>query len=142
VNNAVARVAGLLAIAVVGAVAAAQFTSVIDSRLPASTLSSQARHAVAQARGRTLVTDARDVPPAQRARVHATLEDASIKAYHVGVGISGLLTIVGGLISLGGIEGRLIHVKAKGCPGGAICGASEDVRVQHLPRKPAPARAG
>ena len=42
VNNAVARVAGLLAVAAVGAVCAAQFASTIDSKLPAAQLSPRA----------------------------------------------------------------------------------------------------
>jgi EmrB/QacA subfamily drug resistance transporter len=143
VNNAVARVAGLLAIAVVGAVCAAQFSSTINSRLPEQTLSPQARQAVADAKSKTLVTDVSGVPPRDRPRVHSVLESASVKAFHVGVGIGGLLTIAGGLISLVGIEGRLLRVKAEGCPGGAICGAGEEVRLQHLRRKAAAAvRAG
>jgi hypothetical protein len=129
VNNAVARVAGLLAIAVVGTVVAAQFTHVIDSRLPQSSLGPQTRHVVEQARSRSLVTNVSGVPPADRPRVHDTLESASVKAYRVGMAITGLLTIAGGVISLIGIEGRLIRVKARGCPGGAICGAGEDVRL-------------
>jgi hypothetical protein len=53
------------------------------------------------------------------------------------MGIGGLLAIAGGLVSLVGIEGRkrvVVHpVKAECCPGGAIVGASEEVRVGRLP---------
>jgi EmrB/QacA subfamily drug resistance transporter len=142
VNNAIARVAGLLAIAVVGAVCAAQFAHTIDSRLPPSSLGPHARHAVAEAKRRTLAVDDSGVPARERPRVHTVLESASVKAFHAGIGISGALAIAGGLISLVGIEGRRRPVKARGCPGGAICGAGEDVRVPELSRPPAAARAG
>jgi hypothetical protein len=141
VNNAVSRVAGLLAIAVVGAVCAAQFSNSVDERLPASSLSPPAKQAVARAKGRTLVARADGVPSAERARVHAALESASVKAFHVGIGISGLLAIAGGLISLAGIESRPRGVRAEGCPGGAICGAGEEVRLPEVSGGPAPAHA-
>jgi EmrB/QacA subfamily drug resistance transporter len=142
VNNAVARVAGLLAIAVVGAVCAAQFARSVDQRLPASSLSAPAEKAVASAKGRTLVARADGVPSAERARVHAALASASVRAFHVGIGISGLLAIAGGAISLAGIERRRRAVRAEGCAGGAICGAGEEVRLPEVSGRPAPARAG
>jgi EmrB/QacA subfamily drug resistance transporter len=141
VNNAVARVAGLLAIAVVGAVCAAQFASTVDSKLPASSLSPAARHAVDDAKRRTLVAHSTGVPAAMRPRVDGALESASVKAFHVGIGISGVLAVAGGLISLVGIERRERRVSAEACPGGAICGAGEEVRLP-VSRQPAGARAG
>jgi EmrB/QacA subfamily drug resistance transporter len=147
VNNAVARVAGLLAVAVIGAVAASQFSNTIDSRLPVSRLAPSTQHAVAEAKKRTLVTETDGAAPADRPRVHAALEAGAVKAFHVGIGIGGALAIAGGLISLVGIEDRKRRaVSAEHCPGGAIVGAGEDVRVGHsapqLPPAPAPAHAG
>jgi EmrB/QacA subfamily drug resistance transporter len=146
VNNAVARVAGLLAVAVIGAVAAGQFASTIDSRLPVSQFSPPTQHAIAEAKKRTLVTDPDGAAPADRARVHAALEAGAVQAFRVGIGIGGALAIAGGVISLVGIEGRKRPaVSAEHCPGGAICGASEDVRVgeavPQLNQPPAPAHA-
>ena len=133
VNNAVARVAGLLAVAVVGAVCAAQFASTVDSKLVVSQLSPQGQHAVVEAKKRTLVTDASGAPPAERPKIHAALESGSVKAFHIGIGIGGLLCIVGGLVSFVGLEpARRPGVKAESCPGGAICGAGEDVRLGQL----------
>jgi EmrB/QacA subfamily drug resistance transporter len=146
VNNAVARVAGLLAVAVIGAVCAAQFSTTIDSHLPSTGLSSQTQLAVSEAKKRTLVTDASAAAPADRTRVHNALESASEKAFHIGIGIGGLLAIAGGLVSLAGLERRKpVEVKAECCPGGAIVGASEEVRVgqpsaQLNPPAAAPAR--
>ena len=54
VNNAVARVAGLLAIAAVGAVVSAQFSAAVDERLPASGLAAAERAYVGEARERPL----------------------------------------------------------------------------------------
>ncbi|HKN94176.1 MAG TPA: MFS transporter [Thermoleophilaceae bacterium] len=146
VNNAVARVAGLLAVAVVGAVCAAQFASTLDARLPGQ-LHPQTRDAVALMKKRTLVTNASAAAPADRAQMHAALEDAAVKAFHVGIGIAGVLAIVGGLISLAGLESRKAEtLNAEGCPGGAICGAGEEVRLEppapQLNPPPATARAG
>ena len=141
VNNAVARVAGLLAIAVVGAVCASQFTSKIDEQLPASQLGPRTEQAVKEAQARTLVTDVSEFPPRDRARVKPVLEDASVHAYRVGMGIAGLVTIAGGLISLVGIERRRRPVHAEGCPGGAICGAGEEVRLRSVTPPRLPARA-
>jgi hypothetical protein len=139
VNNAVARVAGLLAVAVVGAVAAAQFANTIDSTLPASRMTPRTQHAIVQMKKRTLVTDASPASPRERPQVHAALQSAAEDAFHLGIGIAGALAILGGLISLAGLERvRRPDVKAEECPGGAICGAGETVRV---PQQPAPARA-
>jgi EmrB/QacA subfamily drug resistance transporter len=132
VNNAVARVAGLLAIAVVGAVAAHQFASTLDTRLPLRSMSPQTQQVVAVMKKRTLVTSASAAPVADRQRVQSALQDASVKAFHLGMGIAGVLAIAGGLVSLAGIESRRrVAVRAECCPGGAIVGASEEVRLGH-----------
>src|SRR3954451_5887317 len=54
VNNAVARVAGLLGVAAIGAVVAAQFDATLDSHLPSAPLSPAAQRAVVTARSQTL----------------------------------------------------------------------------------------
>src|SRR5438874_711037 len=54
VNNAIARVAGLLAIAAIGAVISGQFASTLDSHLPGTHLSPQAADVVASANSQPL----------------------------------------------------------------------------------------
>jgi predicted MFS family arabinose efflux permease len=93
-NNAVARIAGLLAIAAVGAVVSASFVSRLDHVLVRS---SSAQSAIRAARTRPLVTTASGIP-------HRALVDASVHAFHIGIAIAGLLAILGGLIALIGIE--------------------------------------
>ena len=130
VNNAVARVAGLLAIAVVGAVCAAQFANTLDSKLPVRSMVPQTQHAVALMKKRTMVTSASAAAQADRPRVQSALEDAAVKAFRLGIAISGLLAIAGGLVSLAGLQSRRRPaVHAECCPGGAIVGASEEVRL-------------
>ncbi len=134
VNNAIARVAGLLAIAAVGAVIASAAAARLDERLPAGSLSPDARAAVTKARERALVTSAPGTPAAERPRVEAALTDASVAAFRLGIGIAGGLAIAGGIVSLLGIQDpRRLVVPARGCPGGALVGASEDARPEPLP---------
>ena len=140
VNNAVARVAGLLAIAAVGAVVSGAFASTVDDQVSGRPVGPRALEAIEDAKTRPLTTEsAQDAAPAERPFLTEVLEDASVDAFRVSAGISGLLVIAGGLISLAGIQNPRRKVAAAECPGGAICGASEEVgRDQSLPL-PAPA---
>jgi EmrB/QacA subfamily drug resistance transporter len=141
VNNAVARVAGLLAIAALGAVVASQFVSSLDSRVSGERLSPAARQAFEAARKRPLAVD---VPPsvrgAERRRLEDALRDSSVSAFRLGIGIAGGIVILGGLVSAAGIRNPRRKVAAADCPGGAICGASEEV-AKDLPRVGLPRRA-
>jgi EmrB/QacA subfamily drug resistance transporter len=128
VNNAIARIAGLLAIAVLGAFVTSQFSSVVDQRLGGRPLSPVARAAVTEAKDRSLTTaPAQRVPPPERQVVQRALEDASASAFHVGLGIGSLLVLAGGVVSLVGIQNPRRSVPCGDCPGGALVGASEDL---------------
>ncbi len=100
VNNAIARVAGLLAIAVVGALVAGAFAGELDSRLSGTRLDGPARTAIADAKARTL--DPVPVPLQSRvaAQVEAAQADAAVIALHRGMFVSALLVAAGGLVSL------------------------------------------
>ncbi|HEX5744098.1 MAG TPA: MFS transporter [Candidatus Saccharimonadales bacterium] len=99
VNNAVARVAGLIAVAAVGAVVATQFHSVLDSR----SLPGVSPDAIAKAKRVSLET----TPPRpykDDAAFHRALEDASVSAFHAGIyAVVGLMA-AGGVVSLIGIR--------------------------------------
>jgi EmrB/QacA subfamily drug resistance transporter len=144
VNNAVARVAGLLAIAVLGAFVSSQFSSVVDDHLAGRPLSPTGQAAVKEAKDRSITTQpAARVPPPERAQVKSALDDASASAFHLGLGIGAGLVFIGGVVSLIGIENPRRSVSCADCAGGALVGASEDVgRLPELelPRgEPAPA---
>jgi EmrB/QacA subfamily drug resistance transporter len=134
VNNAVARVAGLLAIAAVGAIVSAQFSSTLDANLAHVRLDARAAHAVAEAKTRPLaVPKPTGIPAAERARITTAASDASVKAFHVGAWGMALLLIAGGAISAAGIRNPRRRVAAADCPGGAIVGVTRDAA-----REPAP----
>jgi EmrB/QacA subfamily drug resistance transporter len=105
VNNGVSRVAGLLAIAILGAVISAHFGSELDSQLGARPLGPAASQAVTKAKEKPLaVPGAGKLPPGQAAAVRAAATEASTAAFHLGVLIAALLMIVGGIASWLGIE--------------------------------------
>jgi EmrB/QacA subfamily drug resistance transporter len=103
-NNAVSRIAGLLAIAAVGAVVATTFAARLDHNVAHDPLGRQTQTALHDARTRPLVVTASGVPAAEVPRVHAALLDASVHAFRIGIGIAGLLAVLGGIVALVGIE--------------------------------------
>jgi EmrB/QacA subfamily drug resistance transporter len=115
VNNAVARIAGLLAIAALGAVVSAAFQSRLDHYAATRSLSAAARTAVAQARSRPLVTTAPGVPSAERQTVHTLLVDASVHAFRIGMGVGAGLAILGGLVAVVGIQNPRRRVPCVDC---------------------------
>jgi EmrB/QacA subfamily drug resistance transporter len=105
VNNGVSRVAGLLAIAVLGAVISAHFGTVLDSNLGRAPLSRTAEKTVEDARAQPLAVPAtKRLPPAEATRVRTASADASTSAFHLGVGIAAVLMILGGIASGFGIQ--------------------------------------
>jgi EmrB/QacA subfamily drug resistance transporter len=129
VNNAVARVAGLLAIAALGAVVSSSFIGKLNSDVAARPIGATARSVVSTYRTRSLLTDASGVPAADRAQVHAALVDASVHGFRVGMGIGAALVFIGGVAALLGIENPKRRVRSAKCPGGALAGASSDLAV-------------
>jgi EmrB/QacA subfamily drug resistance transporter len=123
INNAIARVAGLLAVAAIGAVVSAQFSSALDDRLAGQTLPGPARAAVEQARKETL---ARVDPATTGAEVAAAVQSASAHAFQVGIGISTTLVALGGLLGLAGIRNPRRTVRCQDCPGGQFAGQPLD----------------
>jgi EmrB/QacA subfamily drug resistance transporter len=127
VNNAIARVAGLLGVAAIGAVVAAQFGTTLDARLATTSLSPAGQQAAAVARTQTLArVEPAGVPPAERASIAAATEDASITAFHLGLGISAVLVAAGGALGFVGIRNPRRYVCAAECPGGQLAGAPRE----------------
>jgi hypothetical protein len=143
VNNAVSRAAGLLAIAVLGTFISAQFTAALDDKLQPAPTSAGAVSAIARAKERPLAVAAPDnVPPPERARIEGATRDASVDAFHLGMGISAVIVIAGGLIAAVGIENPRRKTHAETSPAGAICGAPECAGHPHRETEPAPEPVG
>ena len=105
VNNGVSRVAGLLAIAVLGAVISAHFGAALDGNLGARPLTPAAERSVSEATEQPLgVPKTGDLPRPEARRLRAASVSASTSAFHLGVVLAGLLMIAGGIASGIGIE--------------------------------------
>jgi EmrB/QacA subfamily drug resistance transporter len=105
VNNAVARVAGLIAIAALGAVISAQFASSLDDRLSAGEGSAEASRVVDEAKEQPLAGgDTSGLPAGEGQRLEDDIVASSESAFHLGMGIAAGLMILGGLIALAGVR--------------------------------------
>ncbi len=128
VNNAVARVAGLLGTAGVGAVVAAAFVSNLDSRLRGVALGAPAQAALAQAKQLPLgLPDVSALPARQAQALTSAAQQASVHAFHVGMAIAAGLLAVGGAIGAAGIRNRHGQVTAEHCPSGQFVGTGREL---------------
>jgi EmrB/QacA subfamily drug resistance transporter len=127
VNNAIARVAGLVSVAAVGAVVAASYGATLDDDLGDSAVPAVTR-AVEEAKKSPLsvIEPPPGLPRATQERITSAGEDASVKAFHVGLGISSALVAAGGLLGLG-IRNPRREVKCRECSGGQLVGSPHDV---------------
>jgi EmrB/QacA subfamily drug resistance transporter len=131
VNNAIARVAGLLGTAAVGAAIAASFASSLNNRLSGVALSGSARALVAEAKRLPLgLPDLHGMPSAQAHAIRAAAEGASLHSFHLGMLIAAALVAVGGLVGAAGIRNprpQEEEIHAKSCAGGQLVGASSEL---------------
>jgi EmrB/QacA subfamily drug resistance transporter len=105
VNNGVSRVAGLLAIAVLGAVISAHFGPRLDSELGPRAVGPGATSAIEEAKEQPLgVPDTEELGAAEASRIVSAASDASTSAFHLGVLLAGSLMILGGIASGIGIR--------------------------------------
>ena len=123
VNNAIARTAGLMAVAAVGAVVSSYYAGLLDQRL-GHRLPASAQPALRAAKRRTFGTiDAAAVPAAQRVYARSATAGASEGAFHLAMGIAaGLLVLAAaGGTALRGRPAGPVH--AGDCAGGSFTGA-------------------
>jgi EmrB/QacA subfamily drug resistance transporter len=117
VNNAIARVASLIAIAGIGALVAAYYGDRLETEL-----------------GVPPSPEVKDQPfsPAARANpeVRAAATDASVDAFRFGVGIATGMVALGGVLGLAGIANPRRRVEAEGCAGGQFVGAPAEASRQ------------
>lgn len=115
INNAVSRVAGLLAIAAIGAVVATQFSSVVSQKVNVANYGSQAETIVTEVKAKPLIIK----PPSgfiNDQSLKNILKDASDSAFHLSILITALLVMSGGIVSAVGIrnpKSKLAPVPAK-----------------------------
>jgi EmrB/QacA subfamily drug resistance transporter len=132
VNNAVARVAGLLGTAAVGAAVAASFVSGLDSNLDGRPLGPPARAAVAKAKRLPLGRPSTSgLPRAQATAITTAANEASLHSFHLGMGIAALLVAAGGLAGAIGVRNPARAVSAEECEGGQLVGAALDAAGCH-----------
>jgi EmrB/QacA subfamily drug resistance transporter len=135
VNNAIARVAGLIAIAAVGAIISAAIRDHIDIPPGAS---QGVKSALAQARNSPFGAP----PTAGLSRREAQIvtrevNDASLYGFHYAVGLGSLLVLFAGLLGAVGLRNPTCKDRrAEGCPGGQITGVPEVV-AHNVPERAA-----
>ena len=127
VNNAIARVAGLIGVAAVGAVVAAGFGSSLEQGVGSAIRDPAVASTVERAGERPFARPAppRDIDPAVRERLVRAGEEASVEAFRLGMGLAA------GLVALGGLMGFWIRnprreVKCRECAGGQLAGTPHD----------------
>jgi hypothetical protein len=132
VNNAVARVAGLIATVALGALVAAQVSSSLDSELAGKPLTTRGRAAVTQAKHLTLGRPpVAGLPPTEAAEIVRASNQSSLDGFRLGVGIAGFLVIAGGATGGLGIRNPRRVVNAADCRGGQLAGAPLDAAGLH-----------
>jgi predicted MFS family arabinose efflux permease len=123
VNNGVSRVAGLLAIAVLGAVISAHFGSALDQNLAGQRLGPAAERAVSDAKAQPLAVPETDrLTAVEATRVHSASVEASTSSFHLGVLIAAILMFLGGIASGFGIANSRRRVEAIPAGGAAPAG--------------------
>jgi EmrB/QacA subfamily drug resistance transporter len=131
VNNAIARVAGLLGTAAVGAAIASSFVSSMNSRLSGVVLGGAAKAAVAEAKRLPLGRPGiHGVPAAQAHAVTRAAEGASLHSFHLGLAIAAALVALGGVVGGLGIRNprkQEEEIHAQSCAGGQLVGASSEI---------------
>jgi predicted MFS family arabinose efflux permease len=127
VNNAIARTAGLLATAAVGAVLAASYSAQLDDAVAGRPLSPAGQARLDTARDRALSpVDTSGLPAGDRGVVAEAVRNAGVETFHLSAMIGAVM--LAGAGALGGLMLRnpRRQTAAKCCPGGQLVGAPEE----------------
>jgi EmrB/QacA subfamily drug resistance transporter len=128
VNNAIARVAGLIGTAGVGAVVAGSFASALDRHLTHLQMGPAAQAAVEQAKRLPLgLPEVHGLPAAQARALRIAAEQASVHSFHLGMAIAAILLAAGGLAGALGVRNPRGEVLAEECPQGQLVGVGREI---------------
>ncbi len=131
VNNAIARVAGLVAIAAIGALVASQYGARLEDELGDVASPPAVQAALTEIEGRPFAVERPEgLDPSTSARLVQAQESASVESFHFGIGIAVVLVGLGGVLGFAGIRNPRRAVAAEGCPGGQFVGVPEDASRQ------------
>jgi EmrB/QacA subfamily drug resistance transporter len=115
VNNAIARVAGLVGTSAVGSVLAGTFAASLDSRLAGVKLGGPGR--AAEVAAKHLVLGRPSVAGLPRVQARAVIDAAnaaSLSSFHVAIVIAATLLLAGGLAGAAGIQDRRVVAQRGG----------------------------
>jgi MFS family permease len=107
INNAVARAAGLLAIAALGLVVVARFNRVLDGELAAASLSEVASRVVEQQRGKLVGADLSELADTGvRATLRRAFADAYVAGFRAAMLVSASLGLLGAICALALVQSK------------------------------------
>jgi EmrB/QacA subfamily drug resistance transporter len=122
INNAVSRLAGVLAIAIFGALVAGQFGATVDNELADSSLSPRAERAVSKAKDNPLQRPGvSGLPPPQASEVESASVAGAEDGFHRAMMVAGILMIVGGIVAGIGLRNpkrEETYEPPRACPAG------------------------
>jgi EmrB/QacA subfamily drug resistance transporter len=139
INNGVSRVAGLLAIAVLGALISGAFGSTIDRELEGADLSQQGQQVVEDAKADPLpAPETGDLAPAEAEEIDSAATTAAEDGFHLAMIVGAALMIAGGVIAGFGIQNPK-RVEERPAPRAATAGecsrCPEDVGRERAERE-------
>ncbi len=132
VNNAIARVASLVAIAAVGAIVAAHFGATLDEEVGPAAQRPEVARAVDEARNQPLADVDRSRACRRAWRAWSTRPPRTPRSprFRLGMWISTGLVALGGLLGLVGIVNPRRRVEAEDCGGGQLVGVPREAANQ------------
>jgi EmrB/QacA subfamily drug resistance transporter len=140
VNNAIARTAGLLATAAVGAVLASLYASQLDAAVAGRPVSPTGQARLEEARERALSpVDTAGLAPSDRVVVSEAVQEAGVQTFHLSAIIGAAMLAGAGI--LGGVMLRNPRrpTAARCCPGGQLIGVPEEAGGRAPTNEPAAA---